>query len=40
MLRKDDGVVKILIYFALVISQTFDVLHILLQAWQITKSCI
>jgi len=35
-----DGVVKSPIYFALVICQTFDVQHVLLQAWQITKSCI
>ena len=39
-ITNDDGVVKSPIYFALVICQTFDVQRVLLQAWQITKSCI
>jgi len=35
-----DGVVKSPIYFALVLDQTFDVQHVLLQAWPSTKACI
>jgi len=35
---KVDGVVKSLIYCALVPGQTFDVLYVLLQAWSGTKS--
>jgi len=35
-----DGVVKSPIYFALVVAQTFEVPHVLLQAWPTTKSYI
>ncbi len=34
-----EGVVKSPIYIATVACQTFDVQQVLLQAWQITKSC-
>jgi len=35
-----DDVAKSPIYCALVPDQTFDVPHVLLQAWTITKACI
>ncbi len=37
--ERNDGVVKSPIYCALVPDQTFDVPHVLLQAWSNTKPC-